>query len=105
MPTAACVDLAEPDVSFDPEVVALFVPEPELEPELVFDADWEPVAESEPVSDAVFVDFGAVVADAVGEAVADAVLSLRCQHVNTGRVDCEFLTISSRARTICSSYN
>lgn len=45
----------------------------------------------------MFVDFGAVVAEAVVEAVSDAVLSLRCQHVNTGKIDYEFLTSSRRA--------
>lgn len=51
-----------PEVVFDPEVVALSVPE------LVFVADLDP----EPVSDAVFVVLGDV---PVAVAVAEAVLS------------------------------
>lgn len=65
----------EEPVDFDPEVVAL------SESEFVLVAELESVdEESEPVSDAVcdavFEDFGAVVADAVG--VADAVFSSEC---------------------------
>lgn len=93
-PEEALVELDDPDfvVVLVPEVVALSVPE------LVF------VAELESVSDAVSVDFGAVVAEAE---VADAVLSSRCQRVNTGKEYIEILTSSRRTRrsVVCSYYN
>ena len=76
-------DFEEPDVVFDPEVVALSVPE------LVFVADEESVDELESVADAVAVDLGAVVA------VADAV-SWECQYPNTGGNVGEILTSSRR---------